>query len=464
MAAAAAQVLPGRAFTGARNVRFNAPVKVHGDRVTEVIVEARPTPVGDEVRTKLISERTLRTGRVTRTEHFSATIVFGDDAPPDGLPSAFLPDENVSAEEIYRRFFHGPRFQVLREVLGVSADGLVAEGSVDCADFAVGLMTAPMVLEAAFQAAGLHRMIVAQQMGLPMEIDEVSLMGEAPAKDKFSLTVQMVGQAYDIDVDGIAGPLMRVRGFSMIDRGPLGDGDRFDVPDGGRPVCFPEGSASTRAGSRSTAEVPRAEAEAEADDDPALWLTPEELAELRSRGTSRRTRDRVAGRIAAKRALSALTGVDPLSIRVPSAESGEPLAQVPAHPSVAVSISHREGRAIAVAVESGRVGVDFEAVEARPEHFVQTWFDARERELAGDDPVRQTALWSVKEAVLKVLGTGLALSPNSVRVVALDRESAEVELIGAAAERLRQVGGGPITICWATSGLGQVVAEARIAA
>src|SRR5690606_32435631 len=137
-----------------------------------------------------------------------------------------------------------------------------------------------------------------------------------------------------------SGPLLRLRGFEMVDRGPVPEKHRFEEPEGGRPVCFPvEGATSARA---------------TADEDAKAWLTDEELAELRARGTERRIRDRVAGRIAAKRALTALTGVDPLAIRVRSAESGEPVAEVPGQPDVRVSISHREGHAVAVAVRGER--------------------------------------------------------------------------------------------------------------
>ena len=70
---------------------------------------------------------------------------------------------------------------------------------------------------------------------------------------------------------------MRVRGFSLVDTGPLPDPKRFDEPEGGRPVCFPKGTASTRAGGRTTAE-------AHADEDAAAWLTAEELDQLRDAG------------------------------------------------------------------------------------------------------------------------------------------------------------------------------------
>jgi len=457
MVATASELYPGSTFTAARNVRFNAPVKVHHDRTTTLIIEAEPSRDG-EARARLMSVRTLRTGRVSRTEHFSATLRFAEQEPADSLPSAFLPDELIGRDSIYRRFFHGPRFRVLENVFGVSQDGLLAEGRVDHSGIAEGLLTSPLALEAAFQAAGLHRMLVAHEMGLPLEIEEMQLLG-APADDEaLSLLVQLTDRGYHVDVDGSSGPILRVRGFQLVDRGPLPPGDRFPVPEEGRPICFPAQPIRRGPITRSVT------AEAQADEDPGAWLSDEELAVLQARGTDKRVRDRVAGRMAAKRALASLTGVDALHIRVASAASGEPVATVPGHPTARVSVSHREGRAIAIAVDSGRIGVDLEAIEPRDGSFQRTWFSEEERALAADDPLRQTLLWSIKEAVLKALGTGLALSPHDVAVVDLLPDTAKVRLRGEAAAQHEAVGGGTISVSWATAARDEVVVSVRLAA
>jgi len=175
-------------------------------------------------------------------------------------------------------------------------------------------------------------------------------------------------------------------------------------------------------------------------------------------------RDRLAGRIAAKRALQRLTGVAPLAMRVHSAPSGEPIAEVPGHPGARVSVSHRAGHAVAVAVEVGRVGVDIEGVERRPDSFAMAWFDAEERALLGDDPVAQTIAWSAKEAVLKALGTGMALSPHGVRVRAIGGERVEVSLTGDALARHEALGGGSIHARWARVDPDEVVVTVRMAA
>ncbi|MEZ4235219.1 MAG: polyketide synthase dehydratase domain-containing protein [Myxococcota bacterium] len=459
MAATSAALMPDRVYRGARNLRFAAPVKIHREAPTTLIVEAEILSVA-EVRASLVSERKLATGRTQRTEHFEATLLFEEGDAQwmlEGLPSVFLPDEEVDREGIYRRFFHGPAFQVMASVFGVSADGLVGEARVDEAPLGgERLLTHPLVLEAAFQAAGLHRMMVSHTMGLPFEVEEVQVYRRAEPEAPLSVTVELDGTRYNVDVDAVDGPVLRLRGFSMVEKGPVPPGDRFPEPDNGRPVCFP-------AGLRHTVVRGTTIAEAHADEDARRWLGAEELAELEARGTDRRIADRIAGRIAAKRALSELTGVEPLAIRVWTAASGQPVARVPGHPSVRVSISHREGRAVAVAVSAGRVGVDLERVEVRPESFGRTWFRDDERDLVVD-PERQTIGWAVKEAVLKWLGTGLRASPHDVRVVEIGEGTARVLLLGASAELHARLGGDALEVTWSATGSDEVIVTVRSAA
>ena len=92
------------------------------------------------------------------------------------------------------------------------------------------------------------------------------------------------------------------------------------------------------------------------------------------------------------------------------------------------------------------MGLDRECIEARSPAFLRTWYLPAEVALVGADPVAQTVAWTVKEAVLKLLGTGMALSPLRVEVVALRPRSAEVRLHGEAAERAAELGLGPVFV------------------
>jgi phosphopantetheinyl transferase len=342
-------------------------------------------------------------------------------------------------------------------VLGVANDGLLAEAEAPDARLQGGLLTAPLSLEAAFQAAGLHRMLIEHDMALPSEIGAVRWLRAPREGERLELMVHREEDRYHVDVDGPHGPVLRLRGFLLASLGPLPEGDRFPEPEGGR---FPVLSArETRAG-RGGSETARAQAQ----DAPQAWLSGAERAALSARGTPKRVADRVAGRLAAKRALHALTGVDPLTIRLDTHPSGAPVAEVPGHPGVAVSISHREGRAVAVAVSAGRVGVDLERIAPRPVSFARDWCTPAEVGRLGEDPLRLTLAWACKEAVLKALGVGLACSPREVELLAIEGDRLRVALHGEVAALAARIGLGALQIRWAREGGDELLVVVRDAA
>jgi 4'-phosphopantetheinyl transferase len=375
----------------------------------------------------------------------------------EGLPSAFFPDESYSKEDIYQRFFHGPIFQVMNGVEGVSADALLALGSVNHGPIGTGLITEPLVLEAAFQAAGLHHMITQDEMALPSRIAEVQLIRNCKADESLTITVNQFGSGYDVDVDGASGPVLRLRGFEMATLGPLPPENRFPQPDDARPVCL----------NRPLLSAPSSGATASAswEDDPTPWLSQGELILLTQRGTEQRQRDRIAGRIAAKRAVHALIGVHAQDIRIDNAESGEPIVHTQGgEPPVRVSITHRSGQAYATAVSQGRVGVDLERIETRSGAFEREWFSPSERALMHGQDREITIAWSAKEAVLKALGKGLAFSPRDIILTSLEPGAVTVELTGDVAREHAKLGGAPIHISWELEGSTQVLVHARFAA
>jgi 4'-phosphopantetheinyl transferase len=77
-----------------------------------------------------------------------------------------------------------------------------------------------------------------------------------------------------------------------------------------------------------------------------------------------------------------------------------------------ISISHREGVAVAALSTAGPVGVDLELVEPRSAGFVEDYFtEAEQRRIrstpAAERDVIVMALWSAKEAALKLCRCGL---------------------------------------------------------
>ena len=252
-------------------------------------------------------------------------------------------------------------------------------------------------------------MITAHEMALPSKIAEVHLLRDVKENETLSITVSHFSGAYDVDVDGSAGgPILRLRGFEMATLGPLPPEQRFPVPDEARPVCLTRPLQSAPAGHGVTAT-------AQWEEDPTPWLSEQELHDLTQRGTLMRKRDRITGRIAAKRALQSLTGQEPKAFTIVSAASGEPQVLLKGQQTrTRVSISHRSGIAYATAVSEGRVGIDIEQIERRATSFEKEWFNEEERQLTQGDSTQITLGWSAKEAVLKALGKGLALSLRDI--------------------------------------------------
>lgn len=148
------------------------------------------------------------------------------------------------------------------------------------------------------------------------------------------------------------------------------------------------------------------------------------IADLKS---DKRRLDWVAGRLAAKQAAGRFLASKGSALAAPQIviendADGRPSV---AGEEVYISISHCPLGGLAAA-HHAPVGVDFEPVAPRDPAVIE--YFAREDEPRAT-PREQTALWVVKEAVLKMLGTGIAAGPKNVKW-----DGAKAELFGAALE------------------------------
>jgi phosphopantetheinyl transferase len=150
-----------------------------------------------------------------------------------------------------------------------------------------------------------------------------------------------------------------------------------------------------------------------------------ELAELLGL-PERRRRDRLAGRLAAKRALAAHFSAEwgwdaePRDLEIANDPDGRPFLRLPkGAPAEApsFSIAHcAEGGAAAVGAPGRLVGVDLELVVPRPAEVIA--FVAAPGEGRGpqaSNPEFQARIWTAKEAGLKLLGLGLDADARGVR-------------------------------------------------
>lgn len=179
-------------------------------------------------------------------------------------------------------------------------------------------------------------------------------------------------------------------------------------------------------------------------------LGPAETRAFKTLSSEKRRRDWLAGRLAAKRALarrlSGGAGVPLESLEILSLASGQPCLRAPAaHPEVSFSISHCEaGGLCAVARGSGPIGADWEIIPGQGLAFLPLFVHETEsRAAALASPEDQIRLWTLKEAVLKLLGLGLACDPKDIRR-GEPGGPCPLELHGAARRRWTQLGSPPI--------------------
>jgi 4'-phosphopantetheinyl transferase len=151
------------------------------------------------------------------------------------------------------------------------------------------------------------------------------------------------------------------------------------------------------------------------------FLAPGERARAASLHVARRRGEFLLGRWAAKSLIASVLDCAPGPwLEVRAAPSGQPLAFLDGSPlRLSISISHREGLALAALDETGSpLGADLEHLEPRSAAFVRDYFTAREAEAVarGDPELVANLIWSAKESALKALGKGLTADTRSIEV------------------------------------------------
>ncbi|MCZ8522705.1 4'-phosphopantetheinyl transferase family protein [Paenibacillus caseinilyticus] len=170
-------------------------------------------------------------------------------------------------------------------------------------------------------------------------------------------------------------------------------------------------------------------ATADVPDEQAGWLHAGELAYLDKQTFERRRRSYLAGRYAAKHAAAAwLKGGIPLrDIAVLHGLLEHPVVTVPGHSNVQTSITHVDRAACALAFhEDIPLGIDLELIREDRTDAMDSLLTAAERDALRQLPyARSTALallWTAKEALSKVLRTGLTMPVSCYETLHLQAE------------------------------------------
>jgi phosphopantetheinyl transferase len=409
-----------------RDARFAYAVKLlRGPLSVSVYAERRggaihcsastlpPAPPGVQPARRVHAEATLvPTASPTTSSGFLGGL------PPlrsDGDPGSRASTWNLPKDAIYRAFFHGPCFQVLRRGRTLGAATVSAEAEVPplpAPAFPAGLM------EAAFQTLGAWGLAVPRVMALPHKVERIAWSPRARDGKSAAGTVEIYGMRVENDLlvgdaivrDREGTPMVRAEGIHLIVTGEVAASEALPAP------LPPAVSFETIRGRK----VARVDIGAVAHDPAAFvpWLPRSEREQASQLHVEKRYVEYVAGGVA-------LRAVG--SRRVDGKPDG-------------ASLSHAGDWAAALSFDrtSERVGIDVERIEARPDAFLREAFTESERRRLAN-PTDITRAWCAKEALLKAIGTGLKADLHQIEV-SLEAGSITVDASGAVKSAIAELG------------------------
>ena len=411
-------VIHANKVVGIDNVQFERPIKFHRDQEVKLEVE---TEILNEkkVNCQLYSVRELAGNRQQRTLHFCATMHFVNPIKHTLLREEPQVPCSVVAAEIYKKFFHGPSFQVLEEVQSMSQQESLATGLMDHMSILPTNLLAPLAIENAFQAAGWHHWTHTQEMVLPKGIGSMQIFHMPTDWEGLlvrSQPIQDQPRGYNIDVYQNGSIVMTLREVTFVEAPNI---------DGNKDFWTPTPDVVIARSQQNLQIVP-----------------PTDTTQLLKRGNAKRRTDRIAGRSAMYRLLRH----EELNLTVEQEPSGRPFLK---DSEMGISISHCNEIGWAALNRVGLIGLDVEHISSRSPAFLKHWFTESEQNLTGDSPLAQTVVWTCKEAVSKLLGSGFSIHPQSFEVTSIDtlQSSALVTLHGEALALGTTTGGTSTLVC-----------------
>jgi hypothetical protein len=159
------------------------------------------------------------------TTHFTARVRLTPHAaePVTGSAPALGIGSPIEAADIYRVYFHGPAYQVLKRAWS-EADRIVGEMPAvlpeDCRPGAQALAVSPRLIELCFQTAGLLGISTQHSMGLPRHVDRVTFPQQPPANGPVYATViyDPARECFDAQVvNGAGHRYVQVSGYRTVE-------------------------------------------------------------------------------------------------------------------------------------------------------------------------------------------------------------------------------------------------------
>ena len=190
--AEAAAAVSGESPRVLKDLRFTVPIKLLRGRPVEALVRANAQRGGYDLRIEsdFVNAKGVKLG-ATKT-HFSARYEPGPAKSGwEGLEKPELPKHakyKITAEEIYKIYFHGPSFRVLDGILSIEKNAVLGVFKKPVAALwrvkTPALLFHPMVLEALFQTCGWRDIHFDRKMMLPDAVGSAIVYDNNPDPDR----------------------------------------------------------------------------------------------------------------------------------------------------------------------------------------------------------------------------------------------------------------------------------------
>ena len=418
LAEAAATLVPDLTVLACHDVEASRWISLEDTRTLQIDIAARrmsATEVSVELYTKGKEKPALR-----------GAVSLGEAWIPPPHPMTLRCDQPCphSADQLYSegRMFHGPRFQVVSALCGMSEGAIAAElvirdpQELFATPLEGPLIFDPVLLDGLGQVLG-YRAQLDDQTVLPVRIGRIAFHGAAPPLGSTVRTAihshKVDGRRLegDIDVFDAAGRLwLHIDGWQTWRLLWSKRLQEFSWRPEERSLAAPWPLGGQRASCFRI--VLHLLGEVDLDQIARTYLAGEEWIRYQQRPRL----DWLLGRIAANDAIRDWLrrqygrNLHPLEVTIANRPGGAPVVAAPADVPLAISISHLDEEAMAVVAQAKGVGVDLVRVVDRGSDFLDLAFDQEERTAiarAGPDAASWAhRAWCAKEAAAKAHALG----------------------------------------------------------
>lgn len=451
LAEAGALLSPGMGLIGFEDVRGLRWTGLRNCRKTELRIEARVQSTDLETGVRRVEGKWIFEGKPS----FTAVALFAPYYRQD-VPLEMANDDGAGAwpialAQVYgeRYMFHGPTFHVVSEMTAFGNPSASAKLRVlpkdrllaSCADPI--LITDPYLMDGIGQVVGLWSMMHEQYI-LPATVDKIEIYGPTPPLGtdapirievlEFNADTKQIRCNIEIE-DGQGAVWVRVVGWTeWILKWTTRYADATRLPS--RYLMCDQLPLPGLPREATCMKVARQDFTGiDLDWAARIFLNESEMPEYWGIEDTKRRREMLLSRVAAKDAArlwsAARNGssyMHPAEMIVAHNERGAPrLVSNDGAAWPTISFSHAGDAAVAIACD-GPVGIDIEPAQRSTQEILPTFATAEEQALVDDlqraapEENWATRLWCAKEAVAKLLKTGLEGRPKDYEAVDADAD------------------------------------------